>query len=143
MSSEGAFWVVAPWAGEVRPVSLPAPASDEVLVRTLHSAVSRGTEALVFRGQVPPSQYHAMRAPFQEGDFPAPVKYGYLAVGLVEHGPPDLLGHTVFCLHPHQTRFVVPASAVTVVPDDVPPRRAVLWPMLPVPTCTKAAPCIG
>jgi threonine dehydrogenase-like Zn-dependent dehydrogenase len=67
-----------------------------------------------------------MRAPFQEGEFPAPVKYGYLSVGVVEEGPGDLLGRTVFCLHPHQTAYVVPASAVTVVPDDVPPRRAVL-----------------
>ena len=67
-----------------------------------------------------------MRAPFQEGDFPGPVKYGYLNVGVVEAGPPDLLGRTVFCLYPHQTRYVVPAGAVTVVPDDVPPARAVL-----------------
>ena len=67
-----------------------------------------------------------MRAPFQEGDFPAPVKYGYLSVGVVERGPPELLGRTVFCLYPHQTAYVVPAAAVTVVPDDVPPARAVL-----------------
>jgi len=80
----------------------------------------------VFRGQVPESQYAAMRAPFQEGDFPGPVKYGYLSVGLVEEGPAALKGRTVFCLYPHQTRYVVPASAVTVVPDDVPARRAVL-----------------
>ena len=126
MSSEGAFWVVGASVGEVRPVSLPVPGPDEVLVRTLHSGVSRGTESLVFRGQVPPSQHAAMRAPFQEGDFPAPVKYGYLSVGVVEQGPADLVGRTVFCLHPHQTRFVVPASAVAVVPDDVPARRAVL-----------------
>src|SRR5204862_2886068 len=75
---------------------------------------------------VPPSQYAAMRAPFQEGDFPAPVKYGYLSVGAVEEGPPELCGRTVFCLYPHQTAYVVPAAAVTLVPDDVPPARAVL-----------------
>jgi threonine dehydrogenase-like Zn-dependent dehydrogenase len=80
----------------------------------------------VFRGGVPPSQYATMRAPFQEGDFPAPVKYGYLNVGAVEQGPADLRGRTVFCLYPHQTAYVVPAGAVTVVPDDVPPARAVL-----------------
>ena len=79
-------------------------------MRTLHSGVSRGTETLVFRGGVPESQYAAMRAPFQEGDFPAPVKYGYLNVGVVEEGPADLLGRTVFCLYPHQTRYVVPAE---------------------------------
>jgi threonine dehydrogenase-like Zn-dependent dehydrogenase len=96
------------------------------VVRTLFSGVSRGTETLVFRGGVPQSQYAAMRAPFQDGGFPAPVKYGYLAVGVVEHGPAELLGRTVFCLYPHQTRFVVPATALTPVPDDVPAPRAVL-----------------
>ena len=95
-------------------------------MRTLRSGISRGTETLVFRGGVPASQYAAMRAPFQEGDFPGPVKYGYLNVGVVESGPPDLRGRTVFCLYPHQTAYVVPADAVAVVPDDVPPARAVL-----------------
>ena len=95
-------------------------------MRTLHSGVSRGTETLVFGGRVPESQYATMRAPFQEGDFPGPVKYGYLNVGVVERGPAGLVGRTVFCLYPHQTAYVVPASAVTVVPDGVPPARAVL-----------------
>jgi threonine dehydrogenase-like Zn-dependent dehydrogenase len=121
-----AYWLRAPGQGELRPVTVAPPGPDEVLVRTLHSGVSRGTESLVFRGGVPPSQYAAMRAPFQEGDFPAPVKYGYLNVGVVEEGPSRLLGRTVFCLYPHQTRYVVPASAVTVVPDAVPAARAVL-----------------
>lgn len=123
---ERAFWVSAPGEGEIRPTTLPAPGPDDVVVRTLYSGVSRGTETLVFRGGVPASQHTAMRAPFQEGDFPAPVKYGYLAVGVVEHGPAALRGRAVFCLHPHQTRFVVPAAAVTPLPPDVPPARAVL-----------------
>src|SRR5947209_1206965 len=67
-----------------------------------------------------------MRAPFQDGDFPGPLKYGYLSVGVVAHGPTDLVGRTVFCLYPHQTAYVVPAEAVVVVPGDVPARRAVL-----------------
>lgn len=121
-----AFWVVEPGRGEIRDVRLPAPGPGEVRVRALHSGVSRGTEALVFRGAVPASQYAVMRAPHQEGDFPAPVKYGYLSVGVVEEGPPELMGRTVFCLHPHQTSYVVPTDAVTVVPDEVPARRAVL-----------------
>jgi len=95
-------------------------------VRTLRSGVSRGTETLVFRGGVPSAQYAAMRAPFQEGDFPGPVKYGYLNVGAVQQGPAALCGRTVFCLYPHQTAYVVPAGAVTVVPEEVPPARAVL-----------------
>ncbi|WP_406276138.1 zinc-binding alcohol dehydrogenase [Streptomyces sp. NBC_00191] len=121
-----AFWLRSPGHGEVREVALPDPAAGEVLVRTLFSGVSRGTETLVFRGGVPESQYGVMRAPFQEGDFPGPVKYGYLNVGLVEEGPRELVGRTVFSLYPHQTRFVVPASAVTPVPDSVPASRAVL-----------------
>ncbi|GAA2259594.1 MULTISPECIES: zinc-dependent alcohol dehydrogenase [Streptomyces] len=121
-----AFWIDSPGRGAIRDVALPAPGEGEVLVRTLFSGVSRGTETLVFRGGVPVSQHTAMRAPFQEGDFPGPVKYGYLNVGVVEEGPEELAGRTVFCLYPHQTRYVVPASAVTPVPDTVPAERAVL-----------------
>jgi threonine dehydrogenase-like Zn-dependent dehydrogenase len=121
-----AFWLREPGYGEIRSTDLPEPGPGEVLVRTVASGVSRGTETLVFRGGVPVGQYDAMRAPFQEGAFPGPVKYGYLSVGVVEAGEEALLGRTVFCLHPHQTAYVVPAAAVTVVPDDVPARRAVL-----------------
>jgi NADPH:quinone reductase-like Zn-dependent oxidoreductase len=121
-----AFWLRSPGQGEIRPVTVARHGPDEVLVRALWSGVSRGTETLVFRGGVPPSQYRTMRAPFQEGDFPGPVKYGYLSVGVVEEGPPALLDRTVFCLYPHQTRYAVPAAAVTPVPDAVPARRAVL-----------------
>ncbi|MDX2548288.1 dehydrogenase [Streptomyces sp. WI04-05B] len=121
-----AFWLASPDHGEIRDIELPGPGEGEVLVRTLWSGVSRGTETLVFRGGVPVSQYAAMRAPFQEGDFPGPVKYGYLNVGVVEEGPETLVGRTVFCLYPHQTRYVVPVGAVTPVPDSVPAERAVL-----------------
>ncbi|MGZ4459784.1 MAG: zinc-dependent alcohol dehydrogenase [Nocardioidaceae bacterium] len=123
---ELAFWLREPGCGEIRPVPVPAPAPGEVLVRTLRSGVSRGTETLVYDGRVPPSQYDVMRAPFQEGEFPGPVKYGYLNVGVVEQGPPELRGRTVFCLYPHQTAYVVPAGSVTVVPEGVPASRAVL-----------------
>ena len=124
--SASAFWLASPGVGEIRSSPVPAPARDEVLVRTLHSGISRGTETLVFTGRVPASQWDVMRAPYQEGDFPAPVKYGYLNVGVVEAGVASLIGKTVFCLYPHQTRYVVPASAVTVVPPSVPAHRAVL-----------------
>lgn len=121
-----AFWLAAPGRGEIRPERLAAPAADEALVRTLYSGISRGTESLVFRGDVPPTQYRAMRAPFQQGEFPAPVKYGYCNVGVVEAGPSELCGRTVFCLYPHQDRYVVPATALTLVPPAIPPGRAVL-----------------
>ncbi|MEU9413038.1 dehydrogenase [Streptomyces sp. NPDC048281] len=125
-SSARAFWLRSPGHGELRDVTLAEPGEGEVLVRALYSGVSRGTETLVFRGGVPESQHAVMRAPFQEGDFPGPVKYGYLSVGVVEQGPDALTGRTVFCLYPHQTHYVVPVSAVTVVPERVPPARAVL-----------------
>ncbi len=127
MRSAGrAYWLREPGAGEIRSVPLREPGPDEVLVRALYSGISRGTETLVHRGGVPASQYAAMRAPFQEGDFPGPVKYGYLSVGVVESGPPELLGQTVFCLYPHQSAYVVPTRAVLPVPEGVPARRAVL-----------------
>lgn len=121
-----AFWIAEPGRGEIRHETLPAPAADEVVVRALFSGVSRGTEALVFQGRVPASEHDRMRAPFQTGAFPAPVKYGYASVGMVERGPHDLEGRYVFTLHPHQTRYVVPARSVSVLPDTVPPPRAVL-----------------
>ena len=121
-----AFWIREPGFGELRGEALRTPGPDEVLVRTRYSGVSRGTEALVFRGGVPVSQHAAMRAPFQDGEFPGPVKYGYLNVGRVERGPAELVDRTVFCLYPHQDRYVVPAAAVTPVPAAVPAGRAVL-----------------
>ena len=121
-----AFWLREPGTGEIREVALPEPGAQDVVVRTLRSAVSRGTESLVFGGHVPPGQYDVMRAPFQDGGFPGPVKYGYLNVGLVEDGPRGLVGREVFCLHPHQTAYVVPADAVVPLPHGVPVERAVL-----------------
>jgi len=126
VSEARAFWLSAPGSGELRRAPLVPPAPNEVLVRALVSGVSRGTEALVFSGHVPESQYAAMRCPFQEGQFPAPVKYGYASVGVVEAGASTLLGKRVFCLHPHQDRYVVPEAAVLPLPDDVPTARAVL-----------------
>lgn len=121
-----AYWATAPGAGAIRGEDLPEPETGEVLVRTLFTGVSRGSEALVAQGRVPPSQSEAMRAPFQAGAFPFPVKYGYANVGLVIAGDPGLVGRTVFCLFPHQTAYVVPRAAVTPLPPDVPPSRAIL-----------------
>jgi hypothetical protein len=121
-----ALWTVGVAQAEIREESVPPPAPGAVTVRALESGISRGTEALVFGGRVPQSEWVRMRCPFQSGDFPFPVKYGYAAVGIVEDGPPERLGQRVFCLHPHQTRFTLPAAAAVPVPDAVPTRRAVL-----------------
>ena len=125
-----AFWVTGPGASEIRTAAIPEPARGEVRVAATASGISRGTESLVFQGRVPASERLRMRCPFQEGDFPAPVKYGYASVGVAEalgpEAPAELLRRRVFCLHPHQDRYIVPASAVLPVPDAVPDRRAVL-----------------
>ena len=121
-----AFWNTGVREGEIRAVALPPRGPGEVTVRSLYSAISRGTESLVFNGTVPASEFQRMRAPFQEGDFPFPVKYGYINVGVIEQGPEPLMGQRVFCLFPHQTRFNVPLDAVTLIPARLPAERAVL-----------------
>lgn len=121
-----AFWIAKPGQGELRTEPLPSPGLGHVLVETLYTGISRGTEALVFTGRVPVSQRTTMRCPFQTGKFPGPVKYGYCSVGRVVEGPRELSGCDVFCLHPHQDRYVVPAAAVTALPVALPPSRAVL-----------------
>jgi 2-desacetyl-2-hydroxyethyl bacteriochlorophyllide A dehydrogenase len=121
-----AFWVTAPGRGEIRGEALRQPAEGEVVIKAMYSGISRGTEALVFGGHVPPGEFDRMRAPFQEGSFPAPVKYGYSMVGRVERGPDALVGRTVFVLHPHQTRFIVPSGDVHVLSDSAEPPRVVL-----------------
>jgi threonine dehydrogenase-like Zn-dependent dehydrogenase len=119
-TSARAFWVARPGEGEIRSETIPDPGPNDTFVTAVASGISRGTESLVFRGAVPDDQADIMRCPFQAGDFPAPVKYGYAMAGRTD------AGDRVFCLHPHQDRFCVPAEALVPVPDDVPDRRAVL-----------------
>jgi len=121
-----ALWYCESGRVELRQEPIAAPEADEVRVRALYSAVSRGTESLVFGGRIPASEFERMRAPFMTGRFPFPVKYGYSAVGQVEHGEGRLQGKNVFALFPHQTLFNVRSTAVLVLPEDVPPKRAVL-----------------
>jgi len=121
-----ALWYRGPGQVEFRQEAMAPPGAGEVRVKTLYSAISRGTESLVFGGRVPVGEFERMRAPFMAGGFPFPVKYGYAAVGRIENGGDALQGKTVFALHPHQTAFNIPANAAVVLPDEVPPLRAVL-----------------
>jgi NADPH:quinone reductase-like Zn-dependent oxidoreductase len=121
-----ALWYVGPQRAEIRAQAVRAASGNDVEVRALYGAISRGTERLVFFGRVPDSEYERMRAPFMDGAFPFPVKYGYSNVGIVERGSAELNGRTVFALYPHQDRFTIPADAVVPVPERVPPARAVL-----------------
>ena len=121
-----ALWYVGPGQAEIRPERLPPLADGHVRVRSRYSAISRGTEALIAAGRVPENEYQRMRSPFMGGHFPFPVKYGYATVGEVEAGPTALIGRNVFALHPHQTKFDLPAESVVTVPGDIPLSRAAL-----------------
>lgn len=121
-----ALWYVAPQNCEIRHEDLGPLQAGSLRVRMMWSALSRGTERLIYNGLVPETIAQDMRAPFQQGVFPFPVKYGYCAVGSVIDGDDDLVGQTIFCLHPHQTYFDVPRTAVHLLPHNVPPKRAIL-----------------
>jgi NADPH:quinone reductase-like Zn-dependent oxidoreductase len=121
-----ALWYVAPKRAELRTEPLPSLSNDHARLTMLWSGISRGTERLVFSGQVPVSEYEHMKAPLQQGQFPFPVKYGYCAVARVDEGPADLMGRNVFCLHPHQDQFNAPVAMLAALPAALPPRRAIL-----------------
>lgn len=118
------FWITGKEKGELRETKLGARARDHVRVRMIVSGISRGTERLVWQGRVPASEHDRMRAPFQEGAFPFPVKYGYCAIGRIVEGPNS--GTRVFALHPHQDEFDLPENMAVPVPDDVPDTAAPL-----------------
>lgn len=126
MEDATALWIEAPRSVRLRREPLPPLGEEEVEIEALFSGISRGTERIVFEGKVPESEVERMRCPLQAGDFPAPVKYGYAAVGRVVSGSPELKGRPVFCLHPHQDRFAAPKDMIAALPDGVPPERAVL-----------------
>ena len=125
-SEQRALWYVAPGRAEIRAEPLAPPAAGQARLRAVASALSRGTERLIFSGRVPESEYERMRAPFMSGAFPFPVKYGYAMVARVEDGPPALQGRLCFALYPHQTAFNLPVENILPLPDGLPPQRAVL-----------------
>lgn len=121
-----ALWYVGLEQAIIQTETAKAASTQDCLVTALHSAISRGTESLIFHGRVPPSEYERMRAPYMGGHFPFPVKYGYCHVGLIEKGPAALEGQRVFSLHPHQSTFFAHPSTLCPLPDALPGARAVL-----------------
>lgn len=118
------YWTEAAHTGALREVPVPQPAPGELLIETLHSGISRGTESLVHRGEVPAAITELMQAPFQLGALPFPVSHGYLNVGVVRQGRSELIGQTVFTLAGHREHVVVPEAAAHVLPEGCPPQRA-------------------
>jgi threonine dehydrogenase-like Zn-dependent dehydrogenase len=125
-ASAQALWYVGPGKAEIRAEPVAPPAKGEVRLRATFSALSRGTERLVFAGRVPESEFERMRAPFMSGAFPFPVKYGYAMVARIEQGPAELTGRLAFVLYPHQTEFNLPVENIVPLPEGLPPERAVL-----------------
>lgn len=118
-----ALWHTNNRATELKPIEL-----DEagVLIRSLYSLISTGTERLVAQGGVPAELQEKMRVPGMQGQFSFPLTYGYSLVGQVE-----ALGHVlhhkyVHLLHPHQSAVHWPAEQLSVIPEGIPPLRATL-----------------
>lgn len=121
-----ALWYTAPGKVELRPERLAPLAPGWLTIETHFSAISRGTEQLIWHGAIAESEWQRMRAPFQDGDFPFPVKYGYSAAGVVIDGPPEWIGTNTFALYPHQEVFALPAANAIRLPEGVPLKRATL-----------------
>jgi 2-desacetyl-2-hydroxyethyl bacteriochlorophyllide A dehydrogenase len=118
-----ALWFTAPRTVEFRPERVPPPGPYEVRVRATASALSQGTEMLVYRGEVPDAL--PLDLPTLAGSFGFPIKYGYTTVGCVLDvgvGVENLApGAPVFVHHPHQGLFVVPAKLPVRLPDELDP----------------------
>ncbi|GAA0225052.1 zinc-binding alcohol dehydrogenase [Cryptosporangium japonicum] len=124
-----ALWFTAPREIEIRPVADPSPGAHDLLVRTVYSGISAGTELLAYRGELNPStERDETLTALADGGFAYPFQYGYSCVGVVESG--SLAGKTVFAFHPHQDRFVAGEDDVVVLPDDLDPRIGTLFPLV-------------
>ena len=121
-----ALWYVGPGKAEIRAEPVAPLGEGELRLCAVVSALSRGTERLVCAGRVPESEFTRMRAPFMGGTFPFPVKYGYAMVARIEEGPAALKGRLCFSLYPHQTVFNIPEKNIVLLPQRLPPERAVL-----------------
>jgi 2-desacetyl-2-hydroxyethyl bacteriochlorophyllide A dehydrogenase len=121
----------APRQVELAPVDVPEPGPGQLLVRTLHSGISTGTELLCYRGLIDPDLPLDERIGSLGGSFRYPFPYGYSCVGAVEHSTgPVPAGTLVFAFHPHQDRFVVDEADVVVLPAGTQSRAATLFPLV-------------
>ncbi len=128
LTSKG-VWFVKEREVEIKESALHPPKSDEILIKTLFSAISHGTEMLVYRGQVPKHLELDLAIPTMEGSYAFPVKYGYSNVGKVvgtasdknSFKPEDI----VFVHAPHETYYCVSAHLATHLQNEIPPKRGI------------------
>jgi 2-desacetyl-2-hydroxyethyl bacteriochlorophyllide A dehydrogenase len=124
-----ALWFTAPRTATLRDETVPPPGPGEVRIEATTSAVSAGTELLVYRGEVP--QDLSLDLPTLRGSYAFPIKYGYAATGIVLDVGPEVehlaMGDFVFVHHPHQEVFVVPATMPVRLPEDLDPVLGVFF----------------
>ena len=129
-----ALFHVAERRVECREVALAAPDTGEVLIKSRCSAISSGTEAMIFSGAFPQDTPLDASIESLKGGFAYPFSYGYALVGEVSATGPGvdqaLIGKTLFAFHPHQDWAVVPLDACLRIPDGVPPEAALFLPQL-------------
>lgn len=126
MKKVNELWFTSPCKIEIKEVDLLPPSEGELVVRSLYSMVSAGTERLVSSGQLSPQNYQEMKVPYMKGDFSFPFTYGYSLVGEVMDGDDDLKGRFVHLLHPHKQVITVKAKDVFVLPHHTDLKNAVL-----------------
>ena len=132
--SHSALVFAAPYRVEVERSTLGSPGPGEALVKTLVSAISSGTEMLLYRGQMPGDLRLDESITALGGAMQYPIRYGYAAVGRVEEvgsGVVDVrAGDLVFCFRPHESGFVCPASDLIKAPEHMEPEDAVFLPTM-------------
>ncbi len=142
-----ALYFLAPGAVDVREESVPCPQRHQVLVQTVLSAISAGSELLIFRGQFPSSVRETSDLISTELTYP--LAYGYACVGQVVDLGPEVesswRGRTVVALSPHASHFVCSPENLQVVPEDVPAEDAAFLPNAEtaVNLVQDAAPILG
>jgi 2-desacetyl-2-hydroxyethyl bacteriochlorophyllide A dehydrogenase len=149
-----ALWFTAPRRVEIRPADQPAPQPGSLLVETVCSAISPGTEMMIYRGEIPRGMAADASIPALSGELAYPLQYGYAAVGRVTRGSPGdahltggapPVGSLVFAFQPHQSHFHAPPSGLIPIPEDLTPEQAVFLPNIEtaVNFVMDGAPLIG
>ena len=114
---------VEPYTVDVVTTQRPQPNPDEVLVETKTSAISAGTEGLIYRGEAPENLAADEQLPTLSGDLSYPLSYGYATVGEVletgEQIDSAWIGTRVFAYHPHASHFTIPPSELLPIPDSI------------------------
>ncbi|MGH8558633.1 MAG: zinc-binding dehydrogenase [Methylococcales bacterium] len=127
-----AIFHIEPEKAELREISLAAPKDDQVLIQSICSAISPGTESMIYRGHMPPGMPGDSVLASLGGALEYPFRYGYALVGkIIELGAkvdPVWLDRKVFVFHPHQSKLVAPIRDCLAIPDDLSVDEALFLP---------------